>query len=113
MAIAHVGSGTVLHETSLPDGDEKFSTEFADSRASAGTVVHCLSTGSGGTVKVYTKMKASGTWVEESSDTLTAGSTSPLILDFDYPLGVAKVSFDPTVFGDVTLIEVQVRSKGR
>ena len=99
MAIAHVGSGTVLHETSLPDAVEKKSTEFADSRASRGTVVTCVAVGSGGTLKVYKKMKGSGNYVEISSDAVTAGLTTPLVVDFAFPVGLGQASLRPRLTG--------------
>lgn len=112
MAIAHVGAGTVLHATSMAAGETE-SVEFADSRNSTGTAITCLAVGSGGTLKVYKKMKASGNFVEISSESVTAGLTTPTVVSLDFPLGLGKASFTPTTHGDVTLIEIEMRSRGR
>ena len=113
MAIAHVGAGTVLHATSMVTG-ETDSTEFADSRPATGTVITCLVVGSGGTLRVYKKMRASGEFVEISSEAVTAGTGNPTVVSLDFPLGHGKASFDPGLtYGDVTLIEIEMRSRGR
>ena len=113
MAIAHVGAGTVLYETSLPNANEVKGSLFADSRASKGTAVVCWAAGSGGTLNLYKVMKHSGEEVLVGTESVVAGTEGAAVIVVDFPLGQAKASFTPTTFGDITKVEIEMRSLGR
>jgi len=112
MAIQFIGAGTLLQATSMVAG-ETIGAEFADAKSATGTVITCSVVGTSGVLKVYKIMRGTGNVVELTSEICTDGLSTPLVEEFDYPIGHGKVGFLPDTHGDVTSIEIEFRSKGR
>lgn len=109
--MAEKGRAAILYETSLANGDEKFSEVFQNVPGATGTMVKFLAIGSGGTVKLYQRMLASGKFILVESEAITAGTDNAVIMNLNYTDDI-KASFTPTTYGDVTLIEINAQSRG-
>tara|TARA_Y100001938_G_scaffold151201_1_gene247347 strand:- start:3578 stop:3913 length:336 start_codon:yes stop_codon:yes gene_type:complete len=109
--MAEKGRAAILYETSLASADEKFSEVFQNVPGATGTMVKFLALGSGGTVKLYQRMIASGKFILVESSSITAGTDNAVIINLNYADDI-KCSFTPTTFDDVTLIEINAQSRG-
>jgi hypothetical protein len=109
--MAEKGRAAILYETSLANADEKFSEVFENVPGATGTMLKFLAIGSGGTVKLYQRMLASGKFILVESQSITAGTDNAVIINLNYADDI-KASFTPTTYGDVTLIEINAQSRG-